>query len=140
MSPNLRDNIRRTSILLISSFKLSFNKRSMTKITAQNVKQKYFHSRHKVMHREDTATLTTYLSDNLKIFTCLTPLDDQPIVMFRIALHQHRKIFHVINRTERTISTISQTQHNNLVTTRFIAQPKTLFCNHYSISRRARQL
>ena len=34
------------------------------------------------MHREDTATLTTYLSDNLKIFTCLTPLDDQPIVIF----------------------------------------------------------
>ena len=34
------------------------------------------------MHREDTATLTAYLSDNLKIFTCLTPLDDQPIVIF----------------------------------------------------------
>ena len=34
------------------------------------------------MHREDTATLTTYLSENLKIFTCLTPLDDQPIVIF----------------------------------------------------------
>ena len=34
------------------------------------------------MHREDTATLTTYLSDNLKIFTLLTPLDDQPIVLF----------------------------------------------------------
>ena len=34
------------------------------------------------MHREDTATLTTYLSDNLKILTCLTPLDDQPIVIF----------------------------------------------------------
>ena len=34
------------------------------------------------MHREDTATLTTYLSDNLKIFTCLTPLDDQTIVIF----------------------------------------------------------
>ena len=51
-------------------------------ITARNVKQEYFHSGHKVMHREDTATLTTYLSDNLKIFTCLTPLDDQPIVIF----------------------------------------------------------
>ena len=34
------------------------------------------------MHSEDMATLTTYLSDNLKIFTCLTPLDDQPIVIF----------------------------------------------------------
>ena len=34
------------------------------------------------MHREDTATLTTYLSDNLKTFTCLTPLDDRPIVIF----------------------------------------------------------
>ena len=34
------------------------------------------------MHREDTAFLTTYLSDNLKIFTCLTPLDNQPIVIF----------------------------------------------------------
>ena len=34
------------------------------------------------MHREDTATLTTYLSDNLKIFTCLTPLDHQPIIIF----------------------------------------------------------
>ena len=34
------------------------------------------------MHREETATLTTYLSDNLKIFTCLTPLDDQAIVIF----------------------------------------------------------
>ena len=34
------------------------------------------------MHREDTATLTTHLSDNLKIFTCLTPLDDQLIVIF----------------------------------------------------------
>ena len=34
------------------------------------------------MHREYTANLTTYLSDNLKIFTCLTPLDDQPIVIF----------------------------------------------------------
>ena len=34
------------------------------------------------MHREDTATLTTYLSDYLKIFTCLNPLDDQPIVIF----------------------------------------------------------
>ena len=34
------------------------------------------------MHREDTATLTTYLSDNLKLLTWLTPLDDQPIVIF----------------------------------------------------------
>ena len=34
------------------------------------------------MHREDTSTLTTYLSDNLKIFTSLTPLYDQPIVIF----------------------------------------------------------
>ena len=34
------------------------------------------------MHREETATLTTYLSDSLKIFTCLTPLDDQLIVIF----------------------------------------------------------
>ena len=34
------------------------------------------------MHREDTATLTTYLSVYLKIFTCLTPLDDQPIIIF----------------------------------------------------------
>ena len=34
------------------------------------------------MHREDTATLTTYLSENFKIFICLTPLDDQPIVLF----------------------------------------------------------
>ena len=34
------------------------------------------------MHRQETATLTTYLSDNLKIFTCLTPLDNQPIVIF----------------------------------------------------------
>ena len=34
------------------------------------------------MHREDTANLITYLSDNLKIFTCLIPLDDQPIVIF----------------------------------------------------------
>ena len=34
------------------------------------------------MHREDTATFTTYLSDNKKIFTCLPPLDDQPIVIF----------------------------------------------------------
>ena len=33
------------------------------------------------MHREDTATLTTYLSDNLKIFTCLTPHDSQPIAI-----------------------------------------------------------
>ena len=37
------------------------------------------------MYREDTSTLTTYLSDNLKIFTCLTPLDDQPIVIFNRA-------------------------------------------------------
>ena len=51
-------------------------------ITARNVEQEYFHKGHKVMQREDTATLTTYLSDNLKIFTCLTPLDDQPIVIF----------------------------------------------------------
>ena len=48
----------------------------------QIVKPEYSHSGHKVMHREETATLTTYLSDNLKIFTCLTPLDDQPIVIF----------------------------------------------------------
>ena len=34
------------------------------------------------MHREDTTTLKTYLSDKLKVFTCLTPLDDQPIVIF----------------------------------------------------------
>ena len=34
------------------------------------------------MHREETATLTIYLSDSLKIFTCVTPLDDQPIVLF----------------------------------------------------------
>ena len=34
------------------------------------------------MYSEDTSTLITYLSDNLKIFTCLTPLDDQPIVIF----------------------------------------------------------
>ena len=32
------------------------------------------------MHREDTATLTTYLSDNF--LTCLTPLDDQLIAIF----------------------------------------------------------
>ena len=51
-------------------------------ITARNVKQEYSHSGHKVMQREDTATLTTYLSDNLKIFICLTPLDDQPILIF----------------------------------------------------------
>ena len=51
-------------------------------IIVQNVKPEYFHSGHKVMHREETSTLTTYLSDNLKIFTCLTPLDDQPIVIF----------------------------------------------------------
>ena len=48
----------------------------------QNVKPEYFHSGHKVMHREVTATLTSYLSDNLKMFTCVTPLDDQPIVIF----------------------------------------------------------
>ena len=51
-------------------------------ITAQNVMQEYFYNGHKVMHREDTATLTTYLSDNMKIFTCVTPLDDQPTVIF----------------------------------------------------------
>ena len=51
-------------------------------IIVQNVKTEYFHSGHKVMHRKETATLTTYLSDNLKIFTCVTPLDDQPIVLF----------------------------------------------------------
>ena len=34
------------------------------------------------MHREVMATLTTYLSDNCKIFTCFTPPDDQPIVIF----------------------------------------------------------
>ena len=32
--------------------------------------------------QKETATLTTYLSDNLKIFTCVTPLDDQPKVIF----------------------------------------------------------
>ena len=32
--------------------------------------------------REETATLTTYLSDNLQIFSCLNPLDCQPIVIF----------------------------------------------------------
>ena len=37
------------------------------------------------MHREDTATLPTYLSDNLKIFARLTPLDDEPIVVFNRA-------------------------------------------------------
>ena len=52
-------------------------------IIVQNVKPEYFHSGHKMMHREETATLATYLSDNLKIFTCLTPLDDQPIVLFK---------------------------------------------------------
>ena len=51
-------------------------------ITARNLKQINFYSGHKVMHRKDTATLTTYLSDNLMIFTCLTPIDDQPIVIF----------------------------------------------------------
>ena len=35
-----------------------------------------------MMHREDMATLTTYLSNNLKIFTCLPPLDDEPIIIF----------------------------------------------------------
>ena len=34
------------------------------------------------MHREDKAILTTYLTDKLKIFSCLTPLDDQPIEYF----------------------------------------------------------
>ena len=34
------------------------------------------------MYREETATLTTYLSDNLKISTRVTPIDDQPIVLF----------------------------------------------------------
>ena len=34
------------------------------------------------MQREDTATLTICLSDNLKIFTCLTPFDHRPIVIF----------------------------------------------------------
>ena len=33
------------------------------------------------MHREDTAILATNLSVNMKIFTCLTPLDHQPIVI-----------------------------------------------------------
>ena len=51
-------------------------------IIVQNVKPEIFYSGHKVMHREETETLTTYLSDNLKIFTCLTPLDNQPIVLF----------------------------------------------------------
>ena len=54
----------------------------MYSIIVQNIRPEYFRSEHKVMHREETATLTTYLSDNLKIFTCLTPLDDQPIVIF----------------------------------------------------------
>ena len=35
-----------------------------------------------MVHREHTATLSTYLSDNLKIFTCLTPLDGEPILIF----------------------------------------------------------
>ena len=51
-------------------------------IIVQNVKPEYFHSGRKVMQREETATLTNYLSDNLKIFTCVTRVNDQPIVIF----------------------------------------------------------
>ena len=80
------------------------------------------------MHREDTATLTNYLSDNLMMFTCLTPLDDHPLYSteFGIPLHQYRIIFQVINRIERTISTINETLHNNLVTPCFIAQQQNV--------------
>ena len=45
------------------------------------LKPEFFQSAQKVMHREETATVTTYLSDILKINTCLTPLDNQPIVI-----------------------------------------------------------
>ena len=51
-------------------------------LIVQNVEQKQFHSGQKAMHREETTTLTTYLSDNLKIFTCLNPLDFKPIAIF----------------------------------------------------------
>ena len=34
------------------------------------------------MHRKETAKLTICVSDSLRIFTCLTSLDDQPIVIF----------------------------------------------------------
>ena len=71
---------RQTVIWLTNN--LHVRQRINSQITAQNVKHEYSHSGHKVMHREDTSTLTTYLSDNLKIFTCFTPLDNQPIVIF----------------------------------------------------------
>ena len=110
--------------------------------TARNVKQKYFHCGHKVMHREDKATLTTYLSDNMKIFTCSTPLDDQPIVIFNrvqdpsppiqnnFSSDQQNRANYLNNKT----NTAQQPRYNSLYT------HTTLFCNHYLFSRRARQL
>ena len=81
MSPHFK-NTSRGKLLLAVYILIILQQTVKHSIVVQNVKPEYFHSRHKVMHREETATLTTYLPDNLKILTCVTPLDDQPIVIF----------------------------------------------------------
>ena len=99
-------------------------------IIVQNVKPEYFHSGHKVKHREETATLTPYLSDNLKIFTCLTPLDDQPIVIFNrvqdpcVPIQNNYSVDQ--QKRENFFSTADPALHNNPATTRCIAQQQNV--------------
>ena len=82
-------------------------------ITVRNVEQEYFHSGHKVMHREDTATLTNCLSDNLKIFNCLTPLDDQdpsPSIQSNFSSDQRNRANYLNNKQ----NTAQQPRYNSL--------------------------
>ena len=77
------------------------------------------------MHREKTATLTTYLSDNLNIFTCVTHLDDQPIVIFNSVEDPCVPIqnnYSVDQQKEQFFSTPDPVLHNNPDATRCIAQ------------------
>ena len=64
------------------------------------------------MHREDTATLTTYLSDNLKIFTCLTPLQSSGSLSTKteyFSSDQQNRVNHLNNKPNT-----AQSRYNSL--------------------------
>ena len=103
-----------------------------------NRKAKILPSVSKAAQRKWPAILTTYLSHSLKIFTCVTPLDDQPV-----NFSTERKIpayFHNTNRlTKRKDQTLktSRNAHSSFAITHYTALLSSVFLQKYSITRRA---
>ena len=98
-------------------------------IIVQNVKLEFFDSGHKVMHREEKAKLNIYLSDNMKIFTCMTPFDDQPIVVFNRVQDPCVPIQNNYSVDQQKPANFFNTRtalHNNHDTTRCIAQQQNV--------------